>query len=248
MPTRRSRSSEPIVRRLRVRDHDGHRLGPGRGRGPEKVRAVERVIDGRGFATIEESVNAVEAWLSSLPGHVYANVRQPPVNTLNLAHLMPLSAVWAGPARNAHLDGPPLITVRTNGATPFRLVTHIGDVGHTRGRSHRRGQVGAASLLALQFRRYRDAQITMFDKGGSARAAVLGMGGDYFDLGRPRGRKGALAFQPLARIDLTAERAFAHEWVLGLLAHEGVAVTPEVKDAVWSALRASPQRRRPSAR
>lgn len=204
----------------------------------EKVRAAQRIIDGRGFATIEESANAVEAWLSSLPGHVYANVRQAPINTLNLAHLMPLSAIWAGPAHNEHLGGPPLLTVRTNGMTPFRLVTHIGDVGHTLVV----GPTGAGksvllSLIALQFRRYPDAQITFFDKGGSARAAVLGMGGDFFDLGAAKeGMKDALAFQPLAKIDLTGERSFAQDWVLGLLAHEGVAVTPEVKDAVWSAL------------
>ena len=53
-------------------------------------------------------VNAVEAWLGSLPGHVYANVRQPPVSTLNLAHMIPLSAVWAGPERDEHLGAPPL--------------------------------------------------------------------------------------------------------------------------------------------
>lgn len=199
----------------------------------EKLRAAQRVMDGRGFATIEESANAVEAWLSSLPGHVYANVRAAPVNTLNLSHMMPLSASWAGPERNHHLDGPPLLTVRTNGTTPFRLVTHIGDVGHT----IVVGPTGAGksvllSLIALQFRRYQNAQVTIFDKGGSARAAVLGMGGDYFDLGA----EGDLAFQPLAKIDLSAERTFAHDWVLGLLTHEGVEVTPEIKDAVWSAL------------
>lgn len=58
-------------------------------------------INGRGFT----SLNAVEAWLSSLPGHVYANVRQPVLHTLNLVHMMPMSAVWAGPAKNEHLDG-----------------------------------------------------------------------------------------------------------------------------------------------
>ena len=69
----------------------------------EKLRLVERVIQGRGFITIAESLNAVEAWLSSIPGNAYANVRQPLISTLNLAHLMPVSAVWAGPARNDHL-------------------------------------------------------------------------------------------------------------------------------------------------
>ncbi|MCR2674142.1 conjugal transfer protein TrbE, partial [Salmonella enterica] len=77
------------------------------------------------------TLNAVDAWLSSLPGNAYANVRQPSVSTLNLAHKMAVSAVWAGPEKNDHLGGPPLIVTRTDGATPFRLVTHIGDVGHT---------------------------------------------------------------------------------------------------------------------
>src|SRR4029453_6235924 len=37
----------------------------------EKQRSVERVIQGRGFVTIAETLNSVEAWLSSLPGHAY---------------------------------------------------------------------------------------------------------------------------------------------------------------------------------
>jgi type IV secretory pathway VirB4 component len=53
----------------------------------EKLRLVEKVIQGRDFTSMIETVNAVEAWLGSLPGHVYANVRQPPISTLNLAHI-----------------------------------------------------------------------------------------------------------------------------------------------------------------
>lgn len=67
-----------------------------RGRVEDKVRQVERIVNGLGFTTIREGVNAVEAWLSSLPGQTYANVRQPLIHTLNLAHLMPLSSVWQG--------------------------------------------------------------------------------------------------------------------------------------------------------
>ena len=70
----------------------------------EKLLAVERIINGRGFVTIRETLNAVEAWLGSLPGNPYANVRQPIVHTLNLAHMMPVSAVWAGPEANRHLE------------------------------------------------------------------------------------------------------------------------------------------------
>jgi type IV secretion/conjugal transfer VirB4 family ATPase len=200
----------------------------------EKERAVERAINGRGFATIRETLNAVEAWLSSLPGHAYANVRQPLIHSLNLAHLVPLSAVWAGPARNAHLDGPPLLVAETSGSTPFRLSTHVGDVGHML----IVGPTGAGksvllALLALQFRRYPAAQVYVFDKGGSARASVLAMGGRHHRLAA---EAETFTFQPLALIDSHAERAWAAEWILGLLAHEHVTVTPEIKESVWSAL------------
>lgn len=200
----------------------------------ERLRAVERAISSRGFVSTPEALNAVEAWLSSIPGHLYANVRTPIVSTLNLAHLLPLSAVWAGPDKNTHLDGPPLLITRTEGATPFRLVTHVGDVGHTLivGPTGSGKSVLLATLV-LQFRKYAQAQITVFDKGGSIRAAMLGLGGAYYDLGLDAHD---LAFQPLRQIDDAATRAWAAEWIQGLVAREGVALTPEVKDAVWSAM------------
>jgi type IV secretion system protein TrbE len=199
----------------------------------DKLRAVERAVQGRGFITIVETLNAVDAWLSSVPGHAYANVRQPIVSTLNLAHMMPVSAVWAGPERNAHLDGPPLIVTRTDGATPFRLVTHIGDVGHTLvvGPTGM-GKSVLLATLAMQFRRYAGSRILAFDMGRSLRATVLGLGGEHYDLGS----EGAIAFQPLARIDRDGYRTWAAEWIEGRLIQEGVDVGPAERDAVWSAL------------
>ena len=199
----------------------------------EKLRAVERCIQGRGFVTIPESLNAVDAWLSSIPGHAYANVRQSIVSTLNLAHLLPVSAVWAGPERNVHLDGPPLIVTRTDGATPFRLVTHVGDVGHTMvvGPTGM-GKSVLLATMALQFRRYPGSRVFVFDLGRSMRATILGLGGEHHDLGA----EGAIAFQPLARIDQEGHRVWAAGWVEGRLLHEGVAVGPDEKAAVWSAL------------
>ncbi len=199
----------------------------------EKRKLIERTIHARGFVTIHETFNAVEAWLSSIPGHVYANVRQPLVSTLNLAHMLPLSAVWAGPERDVHLNAPPLIVTRTEGATPFRLVTHVGDVGHTLVV----GPTGAGksvllALWMLQFRRYDNARIFVFDKGGSARATALGLGGEHYHLGSDH----TIAFQPLERVDEEHTRIWAAEWIGGLLAHENVQSDPEVKDAVWSAL------------
>ena len=199
----------------------------------EKLRMVERTIQGRGFVTIPETLNAVDAWLSSLPGNAYANVRQPIISTLNLAHMMPVSAVWAGPEKNAHLDGPPAIVTRTDGATPFRFVTHIGDVGHMAvvGPTGM-GKSAFLAVLAMQFRRYLRSRIFAFDMGRSMRATVLGLGGEHYDLGMD----GGIAFQPLARIDRDGYRTWAAEWIEGRLLHEGVAVGPDEKAAIWSAL------------
>jgi type IV secretion system protein TrbE len=205
----------------------------------ERLRLVEKTIQGRDFTCMRETINAIEAWLGSLPGHVYANVRQPAISTLNLAHMMPFSAVWAGPERDEHLDAPPLFFARTEGSTPFRFSLHVGDVGHTLVV----GPTGAGksvllALMALQFRRYDRAQVFAFDFGGSIRAAALAMGGDWHDLGGALADDAAepVALQPLARIDDAGERAWAAEWVATLLARENVTVTPELKEHVWSAL------------
>ncbi|MGJ4948700.1 conjugal transfer protein TrbE [Bradyrhizobium sp. HKCCYLS20291] len=208
-------------------------------RADEKLRQVEKAIQGRDFTCMAESVNAVEAWLGGLPGHVYANVRQPPLSTLNLAHMIPLSAVWAGETRDHHLKAPPLLFGRTQGATPFRFSLHVGDVGHTLVV----GPTGAGksvllALVALQFRRYPGAQIFAFDFGGSMRVATLAMGGDWHDLGGALSAEteAAVALQPLAGIDDIGERAWAVDWITSILVHEKIVVTPEAKEHLWSAL------------
>ena len=199
----------------------------------ERLRIAERIVNGRGFTAIKETMNAVEAWLGSLPGHAYANVRQPILHTLNLSHMTPLSAVWAGESYNKHLGQPSLIQALTNGTTPFRVNLHVGDVGH----GLAVGTTGAGksvllSLMAMQWRRYDDAQIFIFDKGRSARAATLAMGGKHIDLGGEE----SPSLQPLSKIDEPAHASFADDWVTGLCVKEGVEMIPEKKAALWSAI------------
>jgi type IV secretion system protein TrbE len=201
----------------------------------EHIRIAERIINGRGFTAIRETLNAVDAWLGTLPGHVYANVRQPILHTLNLAHMVPLSAVWAGEAQNRHLGAPALIQAQTDGTTPFRLNLHVGDVGHTL----IVGPTGAGksvllSLLALQWQRYAGAQVFLFDKGRSARATVLAMGGAHVDLCSKRRPN----LQPLKDVDLETGARFAADWLAGLCVYEGLAMTPHLKACLWEGIEA----------
>lgn len=205
----------------------------------EKLRQVEKVVQGRDFTCVTEGMNALEAWLGSLPGHVYANVRQPPVSTLNLAHMLPISAVWAGPERDPYWDAPPLFYARTEGTTPFRFALHVGDVGHTLVV----GPTGAGksvllAFMAMQFRRYPGARIIAFDFGGSIRAAALACGGDWQDLGASLAADGeeSVFLQPLARIDDPATRNWAAGWLQAILASEGVTLDPATKEHLWTAL------------
>ncbi|KJF71740.1 MULTISPECIES: conjugal transfer protein TrbE [Agrobacterium] len=207
----------------------------------EKLRLTEKVIQSRDFTAIVESVNAIEAWLGSIPGQTYANVRQPPISTLNLAHMIPLSAVWAGPAKDEHFDAPPLFYARTEGSTPFRFSLHVGDVGHTM----IVGPTGAGksvllAMMALQFRRYLRSQVFAFDFGGSIRAATLAMNGDWQDLGGSLSDDTSLlntvSLQPLAGIEDTPERAWAADWLVDILIREGVTITPDIKEYLWTAL------------
>lgn len=203
-----------------------------------KLKAAEKIVQGRDFTCLPETLNALETWFGSLPGHVYANIRQPPISTLNLAHMIPISAIWAGPEGNDHLDGPPLFFAETEGTTPFRFSTHVGDVGHTL----IVGPTGAGksvllALMALQFRRYAGAQVFAFDFGGSIRCATLAMGGDWENLGDALSDEDpAVQLQPLARINDNAERAWAQDWLANLLTREGVTIDPAARDHLWSAL------------
>lgn len=204
-----------------------------------RIRRVKQVIQSRGFTVKEETLNSFEAWLGSLPGHVYANVRRPIISTLSLAHMMPLSAIWAGAQENRHLkevcgNGMYHVICSTTGSTPFRFNLNVGDVGHTLVI----GPTGAGkstllSMVALQWLRYPKAQVVIFDKDRSARSATVAVQGDYYE---PGGEEAVLAFQPLAGIDEQSERIWAAEFILLLLEEQHLDENPALKKEIDAAL------------
>ncbi|MGO4568000.1 conjugal transfer protein TrbE [Rhizobium sp. 2YAF20] len=203
----------------------------------DKCEAVRRLIQAEGFGARIEALNATDAFLGSLPGNWYANIREPLINTRNLADLIPLNSVWSGnptaPCPFYPPASPPLMQV-ASGSTPFRLNLHVDDVGHTLvfGPTGS-GKSTLLALIAAQFRRYADAQIFVFDRGRSMMPLTLGCGGNHYEIGGESDGKGrALAFCPLSDLSTDADRAWATEWIETLVALQGVTITPDYRNAI----------------
>jgi type IV secretion system protein VirB4 len=203
----------------------------------EKCEAVRRLIQAEGFGARIETLNATDAFLGSLPGNWYANIREPLINTRNLADLVPLNSVWSGsptaPCPFYPPASPPLMQV-ASGSSPFRLNLHVDDVGHTLvfGPTGS-GKSTLLALIAAQFRRYADTQIFAFDKGRSMLPLTLAAGGDHYQIGgESDGKEMALAFCPLSDLSSEADRAWATEWIETLVALQGVTITPDYRNAI----------------
>lgn len=203
----------------------------------EKCETIRRVVQAEGFGARIETLNATEAFLGSLPGNWYANIREPLINTRNLADLLPLNSVWSGsptaPCPFYPESAPPLMQV-ASGSTTFRLNLHVDDVGHTLifGPTGS-GKSTLLALIAASFRRYAGAQIFAFDKGRSLLPITLAAGGDHYEIGGDRGGEGAgLAFCPLSELATDGDRAWASEWIESLVALQGVTITPEHRNAI----------------
>jgi len=206
----------------------------------DTAREVAKLIEHRGFGTRIEDVNAVEAYLGSLPGNSSANVRRPLIHTLNLAHLLPFTAVWAGPDRNScpfyPKDSPPLLYARTDGSTPFRLSLHAGDLGHTviLGPTGS-GKSTLLATIAAQHFRYPRAQVFAFDKGYSLLPLCWASGGEHYDIaGDADGVE--LAFCPLGSVHEAAEQTWAAEWIEELCVLQGASITPQHRQEIFRAI------------
>ncbi|KSV71170.1 conjugal transfer protein TrbE [Sinorhizobium sp. GL2] len=204
----------------------------------EKAEGVRRLIQAEGFGARIETLNATDAFLGSLPGNWFSNIREPLINTSNLADLVPLNSVWSGtpvaPCPFYPPNSPPLMQV-ASGSTPFRLNLHVDDVGHTLifGPTGS-GKSTLLALIAAQFRRYERSQIFAFDKGSSLLPLTLAAAGDHYEIGGEaeeiEGRH--LAFCPLSDLATEADRAWATEWVETLVALQGVTITPDHRNAI----------------
>lgn len=216
---------------LLLMDHDRDTLD-------HNVKEVSRIVENLGFNARIETINTIEAWLGSLPGHSVQNVRRPLINTFNLSHMMPLSSIWAGDKYNPCDKYPPkspaLMYALANGSTPFRLNLHVADIGHTLvfGPTGS-GKSTLLATLVSQYRKYPNNQIFAFDKGNSLYALTAAAGGSHYDIG---GENQKLSFAPLSNIDSDTEQAWCEDYIETCLVLQGMTVTPEHRKAIHTAM------------
>src|SRR5579863_6486928 len=202
----------------------------------ENAQLVFKACQNMGFEPRIETINAVEAYLGSLPGHGWFDIRRPLVNTQNLADILPLTSIWAGletnPCPYYPKDTPALCYGATTGSTPFRFNLHVNDTGHTAifGPTGS-GKSVALGTIAVNFRSIPDGQVFFFDKGYSACVLTHAVGGQHLDLGGED-----VPLQPLARIDDPTDRMQVQALLEDGLELHGVRLIPPQRKALWRAL------------
>lgn len=206
---------------------------------------VQKSIERMGFAARVETINTMDAFMGSIPGHGVENVRRPLMNTMNLADLLPTSSIWTGSATAPCPLYPPLAPALmhcvTHGATPFRLNLHVRDLGHT----FMFGPTGSGksthlSMIAAQLRRYLGMTVFAFDKGMSMyplaagiRAATKGASGLHFTVASDDDK---LAFCPLQFLETKADRAWAMDWIETILHLNGLQTTAQQRNEIGYAV------------
>ena len=200
-------------------------------------------LNANGFGGRIEQMNATEAFLGSIPGNTGANVAKTQVSTANLADLMPVASTWPG-EEFCSCDkyppfSPPLIQCETPNSTPFRLNLHVNDLAHTAVfGTTRSGKSTLLAVMAAQFRKYKNAQVIIFDVGMSMFALCQGVGGNHYEIGTDDEETStAVTLMPLQFIDTPLEIGKTVNWVETCIELQGLNVTPGRHRAIEKALR-----------
>lgn len=213
-------------------------FGEDRGEVEHCAGEAEKAINNLGFTARIETINTMDAWLGSLPGHGVENVRRPLINTMNLADLLPVSSIWTGenkaPCPFYPPLSPPLLHAVTTGATPFRLNLHVRDLGHTMiwGPTGT-GKSTLLGMFAASFRRYPGMTLYVFDKGMSMYCFCKASGGTHYNVA---GDAETLSFCPLQYLEKRTDRAWAREWIEQISVLNGLEVTPGQRNEIGDAI------------
>jgi type IV secretion system protein VirB4 len=150
---------------------------------------VAKIFGNHEAALIRESFNALNAYLSIIPGNNAFNLRRTWLLSSNYADLSFLYAPYGGEQRNRHLGGEHLVVLETNEAMPYYFNLHEGDrLGALIFGASGAGKSVLANLLIDHSQK--DApQTFILDLGGSYRQITQKHGGSYLHMQFGEGRQ-----------------------------------------------------------
>lgn len=192
---------------------------------------VTALVDA-GFTARIETLGALEAFLSTLPGHRRENIRGGMLSTQSFADLIPISTIWSGqptnPSDKFAGDAPALLRAQSASGEPYFFNLHSRDVGHTLvfGPTGS-GKSVLLGLIASNFLKYARAQVFVFDRMRSMYTLTRAIGGTHVDLSKA-------ALSPL-------KAGLGHRWALDwlekLCALGACEMTPQRRRSLNTALR-----------
>lgn len=197
---------------------------------------VCKTVEKAGFGARIETINSTEAFLGSLPGNLYPNLRRPMISSSMLSCFIPLDAVFTGerysPNKLYGKNADPLMQVKTTSGELFNFNLHYQDLGNTlvfgppgSGKSVLLG------TLMLNLQRYTGMRIFAFDRGYSFYALTKALNGTHLNLDDE-----SLSFAPLQYLENEEQISEAVSFVETLCKLNGLDLMPSLRQEVSSAL------------
>lgn len=195
----------------------------------QTTAAMQRALQSSGFVgCVRESLHAVSAWATTLPGQWQECRRWMVLSTENCIYMAPLLGVSRGEPVNQYMtdelghECKALTVLSTDYNTPFYFNFHVGALGHAMVIGPpRMGKSIGMNFLMSQMQKYLGLQrIIVFDKDHSCRIPILLQGGDYIDLRED----GEVKLNPLHLLTDPNAWGFIASWIEGLIASRGYVV------------------------
>lgn len=202
----------------------------------EIAMEVVEELSQQGFSARLETFNALEAFLSTLPGHRQENIRRGILSSVNFTDLIPVSSIWSGlainPCNKFPNNSPALLRAKSTSGEPYFFNLHTRDVGHTLVF----GPTGAGKsvllgLIASNFLKYPNAQVFVFDKMNSMYGLTRAIGGTHIELGPDEA-----GLNPLGALDELG-LSWGINWVQNLCQLGNIEVTPRMITEITQALK-----------
>ena len=175
------------------------------------VKAIEKL----GFLARVETINATEAYLGSLPGHTFYDVRRSLISNSVLCDLLPLSAPFKGEVHTQnplYKESTSLLQAKDGFQNNILLNIHDKDLGNGivigppgSGKSVFLGH------LILNLMRYQNMQIFCFDKGESFKKLCVALDGENLNLNT------SLHLSPLEFLESSEDINLAYNFIETLL-------------------------------